>query len=59
MLREMADSDLTPAHGDPVAGEVRDIVLDVSRAKQELGWQPKTSLEEGMKKTVEWTKKNQ
>ncbi|MDP3724890.1 MAG: NAD(P)-dependent oxidoreductase [Nanoarchaeota archaeon] len=32
--------------------------LDSSKAKQELGWEPRVSLEEGIQKTLEWYKKN-
>lgn len=32
---------------------------DISKAKKELGWEPKVSLGEGIKKTVEWFKNNQ
>lgn len=28
--------------------------LDISRAKEILGWQPKYSLEEGLRKTIDW-----
>ena len=31
---------------------------DISKARNELGWQPKNSLEEGLKKTVRWFKHN-
>ncbi len=31
---------------------------DISKAQQMLGWQPKTSLEEGVKKTIQWYKNN-
>ena len=31
---------------------------DITKAKELLGWQPKTSLEEGIEKTVDWFKKN-
>lgn len=30
---------------------------DISKAKELLGWEPKVSLEEGLKKTVEWFRK--
>ncbi len=33
---------------------VPEIVLDISRAARELGWQPKVSLEEGLARTWEW-----
>lgn len=41
-------------HIDAIKGEVRDIVLDISLAKKELGWQPKHSIEQGLKETYEW-----
>ena len=31
---------------------------DISKAKRILGWQPKTPLEEGLKRTIEWFKKH-
>lgn len=39
---------------DPRPGEQQKSCLDFSKAKAELGWQPKISLSEGIKKTVEW-----
>ncbi|MBU2595769.1 GDP-mannose 4,6-dehydratase, partial [Patescibacteria group bacterium] len=41
----------------PDVPEVVDIRLDFSLAKKELGWSPKIGLKEGIKKTVEWLKK--
>ena len=29
---------------------------DISLAKEKLGWEPKVSLEEGLKKTIDWFK---
>ena len=34
------------------------LFLDCSRAKEKLGWQPSHSLEEGIKKSIEWYRKN-
>ena len=31
---------------------------DISKAKKEIGWEPKVNLEEGLKKTVDWFKTN-
>jgi dTDP-glucose 4,6-dehydratase len=31
---------------------------EISKARTFLGWQPKTSLEEGLKKTIDWFQKN-
>ena len=33
--------------------------LDCSKIEKELGWKPKTSFEEGLKKTVQWYKENE
>jgi len=33
-------------------------LMDITRAKEILGWQPEISLEEGIKDTIEWYKKN-
>jgi dTDP-glucose 4,6-dehydratase len=34
--------------------EIRKLVCDYSKAKKILGWKPKTSLEEGIKRTTRW-----
>jgi len=34
------------------------VVLDCSKAKKEIGWEISTSLDEGIKKTLKWFKKN-
>ena len=34
------------------------VILDCSKAKEHLGWEVKTSLEEGLRKTGEWYKNN-
>ena len=41
-------------HGPAKAGEVFKIYLQADRARRELGWQPTTSLEEGLHRTVEY-----
>lgn len=43
-------------YGPPKPGETYRIYLDASRAKQELGWEPTVTLEEGLRKTVEYFK---
>jgi UDP-glucose 4-epimerase len=45
-----------PERRNAVKGEVRDIVLDTALAEKELGWNPKHTIEQGLKKTVEWFK---
>jgi UDP-glucose 4-epimerase len=43
-----------PTMGPPRAGDVRHSVLDVRRAATELGWQPTTSLADGLARTIAW-----
>ncbi len=43
-------------HGPAKAGETFRIYLDASRAKEDLGWEPTVSLEEGLSRTVEYFK---
>lgn len=40
------------------AGSVKRRLADVSKIKRDTGWQAKTSLEEGLRKTVDWYLKN-
>ena len=38
-------------------GEVQRIYLDATRAKQVLGWTPRTSFRDGLAQTVEWSRR--
>jgi UDP-glucose 4-epimerase len=50
----VAGVDAEPKLEDPRLGDVRRSVLDVSLAERELGWRPRTSLDEGLRATWEW-----
>jgi len=41
-------------HGPPKKGEVFKICLDAAKARRELGWVPRVSLDQGLRKTVEY-----
>ena len=43
-----------PEHGPARPGDVYQISLDNSKAVQELGWTPKTSLDDGLNRTVDY-----
>lgn len=36
------------------AFDVKEVVLDISRAKEEFGWQPEISLSDGIKEQLQW-----
>jgi len=56
MLKNIIGYTGEPVYAPPRKGDVRKSVLDCSKAKQILGWEPKVSLEEGLRRTVEYFK---
>ena len=57
-LKQISGSELNPIHGPERAGDVKHSLADVSKAKKLLEYDPKVSVEEGMKKTFDWYKQN-
>jgi UDP-glucose 4-epimerase len=53
-LAILTDYKLEPTFGPRRKGDVFRIALDNARAKQDLGWEPKLDLEEGLSQTVEY-----
>ena len=56
-LKKISNHQGEAKHIEAVKGEVRDILLDTKLAQTELGWLPKTSMEEGLRKTFDYMKK--
>lgn len=54
LLKEKIGSKQKEIHGPPKPGEQRRSVLDYSKAKRLLGWEPKHSLEKGIEKTINY-----
>jgi UDP-glucose 4-epimerase len=46
--------EVEPEHTAPRAGDIRHSFADVSAAGRDLGWQPKVSLVDGLRRTVDW-----
>jgi UDP-glucose 4-epimerase len=53
-LMRIVDMESEIEFGDPRPGDVRDSLADVSRAKQDLGYEPKVAFQEGLEQTVDW-----
>jgi UDP-glucose 4-epimerase len=51
LCRAASGIDAPPRHGPPRLGDARRSVLDVSRARSELGWRPKVDLAKGLRST--------
>ncbi len=43
-----------PNYGPPREGDIQHSLADISRASNELGYQPRAHFHEGLKKTVAW-----
>ncbi len=56
ILEVMGRKDLEPKVLNEVSGEIKRQFLSAEKAKKELGWKPKYSLEAGLKETVNWYK---
>jgi nucleoside-diphosphate-sugar epimerase len=54
MLQEMEGVDLPPIYGPPRAGDVRDSMADTASASRDLAHAPKFTIQEGLKRTLEW-----
>jgi len=47
------------AHGPERAGDIKHSLADISLAQKLLGYQPRVSFEEGLRRTVEWYRQQQ
>lgn len=56
VLVDITDYSLPVQYGPAKVGETRHIYLDASKVKQDLGWAPTITLEEGLEKTVDYFK---
>lgn len=57
-LRKIAKSKMPERHAPAWPGEIHRTSLNCRKAKKELGWAPKVSLDEGLAKTLRWFKKH-
>lgn len=53
-LNRILGTDIRPRFQPPRAGDVRDSLADISRARELLGYQPAVSLAEGLRRTVDY-----
>jgi len=53
-MRDMIGSRIEPKYGPARAGDVKDSIADITKARTLLGYEPTVPLEEGLKKTIDW-----
>jgi UDP-glucose 4-epimerase len=56
-LARVAGSSLKAEYGPPRPGDIPHSALDPSKARDGLGWQPWTTLEDGLRDTIAWFKR--
>lgn len=56
LLKEIIGYPREPRRGPAMVGETFRIYLDASKAQRELGWQPTVTLQEGLRRTVDYFK---
>jgi UDP-N-acetylglucosamine/UDP-N-acetylgalactosamine 4-epimerase len=54
LIAGLRKSDLKPFYRDGRAGDIRNSLADISKAKSLLGYQPTIRLEEGLRITMDW-----
>jgi UDP-glucose 4-epimerase len=55
IISKLLKTKIKPKYAPEKPGDLKRSCLDISLAKRELKWKPKYNLEEGVKKTIEWT----
>lgn len=58
LIKKELKSEASPFFAEPRVGDCMRAVFDNSKIFKELGWKPMFSIEEGIKKTIDWQKNN-
>jgi UDP-glucose 4-epimerase len=53
-LNQLLGTNVQPVHGPPRPGDVRHSQADITRARQDLGYEPTVSFVEGLRRTLDW-----
>ena len=57
IIQNLTDTDSDIVHVESREGDIDHSIADISKAENHLGYKPKTSLEDGLKRTINWWKK--
>jgi nucleoside-diphosphate-sugar epimerase len=53
-MKSIIGGSVDPVYAEPRAGDVRDSQADIGKARALLGYQPRVSFEEGLRRTIQW-----
>ncbi len=56
MIMEITGIKIKPNYGPPLKGDIRRMLFSFEKAKQKLGFEPKYSLEDSIRRYVSWSK---
>lgn len=59
MIQQVAGKQIKPSFGPPRLGDIQNSLADITKAKHNLSFHPKTSLSEGLKLTYDWFSKRE
>jgi len=54
VLRELLEQDIEPLHEPPRAGDIRDSLADITRARKRLGFEPSVDISHGLALSVDY-----
>ena len=54
LLQKIESVQITPTYGPPRAGDVRHSQAELTAARRDLGYEPRVSFEEGLRRTLQW-----
>jgi len=58
IIKKLTNASVDAIHREDRAGDIRDSLADISKAKKYLGYEPAVKIEEGLKYTLEWFNSN-
>ncbi len=53
-IKSLTQSSIEPQYLPTRPGDIRDSIFDITKARRVLGWEPQTTLEQGLRLTMEW-----
>jgi UDP-glucose 4-epimerase len=54
LIMKITGKKIEPKYKEPRPGDIKHSLADISKAKQKLGYVPKTKMQEGLEETIEW-----
>ena len=54
LMNRLLHTEILPSYRDPRPGDVRHSQADITRAQAELGYRPRTEIEQGLRRCLDW-----